>query len=289
MKNISIITDGSCDIPKEVIEKYEIKLIPLHFQFEDQIEYGSERKMEIEEFYKRLENGEVAKTSAGSPSAAIEVLKEELEKGNDIICISLSSALSCTFNNIRLASLELLDLYPDRRITVIDSLTASVALGLMVTKACMMRNEGRPYEQIVDYLNENKHSYHIEFYVNDLKYLARGGRLNPAIAKIGSLIGIKPILSITETGIIEAVCKARKVSGAFKLIKERYLASSVERGMISIVHSNNLDKALSLRAELELNQSFEHVFITELCPTIGSHTGPDCLGVAYIKNKEAGI
>mgnify|MGYP003508977903 FL=1 len=72
MKNISIMTDGSCDIPVEVIQKYNIKIIPLHFQFEDHIEYGSKRMMDGEEFYSRLKNGEVAKTSASSPSSAME-------------------------------------------------------------------------------------------------------------------------------------------------------------------------------------------------------------------------
>ena len=283
MKNISIITDGSCDIPVEVIEKYDIKLIPLHFQFEDNIEYGSERMMDSKEFYKRLANGEIAKTSASSPASAMDLLKEELDKGNDVICVTLSSSLSCTFNNIRLASLELLDSYPDQRITVIDSLTASMAMGMMVIKACMMRDAKYSYDQIVEYLNETKHSYHVEFYVNDLQYLARGGRLNPAIAKIGGLIGIKPILSVTDTGTIESVCKARKTSGAIKQLKDRFLASSTEKEMICILHSNNLDKALTLKADLELEENFTQVFITEIGPSIGSHTGPECLGLAYLK------
>ena len=283
MKNISIITDGSCDIPVEVIEKYDIKLIPLHFHFEDNIEYGSGRMMDSEEFYKRLANGEIAKTSASSPSSAVDLLKEELDKGNDVICVALSSSLSCTFNNIRLASLELLDSYPNQRITVIDSLTASMAMGMMVIKACMMRDENYSYDQIVDYLDETKHSYHVEFYVNDLQYLARGGRLNPAIAKIGGIIGIKPILSATDNGTIESVCKARKTSGAIKQIKDRFLASSTEKEMICILHSNNLDKALTLKADLELDKNFTEVFITEIGPSIGSHTGPECLGLAYLK------
>ncbi|WP_455662117.1 DegV family protein [Pradoshia sp.] len=283
MMNISIITDGSCDIPVEVIEKYDIKLIPLHFHFKDHIEYGSERMMDNQEFYRRLGNGEIAKTSACSPSAAMDLLKEELDKGQDVICVTLSSSLSCTFNNIRLASLELLDSYPDQRITVIDSLTASMAMGMMVIKACMMRDENYTYDQIVHYLNEKKHSYTIEFYVNDLQYLARGGRLNPAIAKIGGMIGIKPILSVIDNGTIESVCKARKTSGAIKQIKDRFLASSTAKEMISIVHSNNLDKALALKADLELEQTFSEVFITEIGPSIGSHTGPGCLGLAYLK------
>ena len=205
MKNISIMTDGSCDIPVEVIQKYNIKIIPLHFQFEDHIEYGSVRTMDSKEFYRRIEDGEIAKTSAASPLSAMELLKEELEQGNDIICIALSSSLSCTFNNIRMASLELLDSYPDRRITVIDSGTGSMSMGMMVIKACMLREANYSYDQIIEYLNENKHSYHVEFYVNDLQYLARGGRLNPAIAKIGGFIGIKPILSIVEDGTLKDV------------------------------------------------------------------------------------
>ena len=123
----------------------------------------------------------------------------------------------------------------------------------------------------------------IEFYVNDLKYLARGGRLSSAIAKVGSIIGIKPILSVTEDGTLQNVCKARKTSGAIKKIKERFLATSVEKEMICILHSNNLDKALSLKADLEMEQSFSQVFITEIGPAIGSHTGPECLGLAYME------
>ena len=283
MNNISIMTDRSCDIPVELLLKYDIKIIPLHFQFEDNIEYGSERLMDSEEFYRRLKDGEVAKTSASSPASAMELLKKELDQGNDIICITLSSTLSCTFNNIRMASLELLDSYPNRRITVIDSLTGSMAMGMMVIKACMMREENCSFDQIVQYLNENKQSYQVEFYVNDLQYLARGGRLNPAIAKIGSFIGIKPILSVTKDGILQDVCKARKASGAIKKIKERFLTSSVDQEMVCIVHSNTLDKALTLKADLELEQSFSQVFVAEIGPTIGSHTGPECLGLAYIK------
>ncbi|MBD3108841.1 DegV family protein [Bacillus sp. AGMB 02131] len=283
MKNISIITDGSCDIPVEVIKKYNIKIIPLHFQFEDNIEYGSGRKMDNEEFYRRLKDGEIAKTSASSPSSAMELLKKELEQGNDVICIALSSSLSCTFNNIRMASLELLDLYPNCRITVVDSGTASMAMGMMVIKACMLREENYSYDQIIDHLNENKHSYHVEFYVNDLQHLARGGRLTPAIAKIGSFIGIKPILSVTEAGTLQDVCKARKTSGAIKKIKERFLASKVEKEMVCILHSNTLDKALILSEDLQLEQSFSQVIIADIGPAIGSHTGPECLGLAYIK------
>lgn len=284
MKNISIITDGSCDIPVDLLEKNQINLIPLHYQFEDNIEYGSERKLSIDEFYKRLANGEIAKTSASSPSSAMEVLKEELEKGNDVICIAISSALSCTFNNIRLASLELQDSYPDRRITVIDSNTGSMAMGMMVIKACMLRENNYSYDQIIEYLEKNKHSYHVEFYVNDLSYLSRGGRLNPAIAKIGSLIGIKPILSVNKEGMLQDVCKARKSSGAIKKIKERFLESPVEKEMVCIVHSHNIDKALALKADLELEQSFSHVYIADIGPAIGSHTGPECLGLAYVKS-----
>lgn len=284
MKNISIMTDGSCDIPVEVMKQYNIKIIPLHFQFEDQIEYGSERTMDGETFYNRLRNGEIAKTSAASPLSAMELLKEELEQGNDIICVALSSSLSCTFNNIRMASLELQDSYPNRRLTVIDSGTGSMAMGMMVIKACMLREQNYSYDQIIEYLDEHKRSYHVEFYVNDLQYLARGGRLNPAIAKIGGLIGIKPILSIVEDGTLKDVCKARKTSGAIKKIKERFLASSVKKEMVCILHSNNINQALALKADLELEQSFSHVFITEIGPAIGSHTGPECLGLAYIKN-----
>ncbi|MGN1400023.1 MAG: DegV family protein [Bacillus sp. (in: firmicutes)] len=278
MDTLTIMTDGSCDLPKDIIKEYGIKIIPLHVHFED----GKDHVSDNEEFYTRLRSGEVAKTSACSPSAAIETMKKELDQGKDIICITISSSLSCSFNNIRIASLELLDSYPDRRITVIDSLTTSAAMGLLTAKACILKQQGISYNEIVDYLNINKHSYHIEFYVDELQYLVRGGRLNPALAKIGSIISIKPILTITDKGTIEVASKARKTSGALKQIKQRFLASTADNGMICIVHSNNTEKAESLKEELLLEQNFTDVFICELCPTIGCHTGPDCLGLSYV-------
>ena len=98
------------------------------------------------------------------------------------------------------------------------------------------------------------------------------------------MIGIKPILSIKEDGTLQDVCKARKTSGALKKIKQRFLASSVKKDMVCIVHSNTINQALELKADLELEQSFTHVFIADIGPAIGSHTGPECLGLAYIKN-----
>ena len=283
MNNITIMTDSSCDIPKNIIEEHEVRVIPLHFHFEDQIEYGTEQIMDSKEFYERLSNGEVAKTSACSPSSAMERMKAELDKGNDIICITISSSLSCSFNNVRIASLELLDSYPDRRITVIDSLTASIAMGMMVTKACMMKKDGSSYDEIVEYLDKYKHSFRVEFFVNDLQYLVRGGRINPAVATIGGIMGIKPILTVTDEGKIEVACKARKKSGALKTLKERFLESTVDKDVAYIVHSNDLKAAESLKEELIQEHSISQIFICELCPTIGCHIGQGCLGISYVK------
>ena len=283
MKKITIITDSCSDLPIDILKQENIKVIPQHYRFDEQTEYGGENEMSRNEFYLRIRNGETAQTSACSPLSATGILKEELEKGNDIICIPISSGLSCTYNVIRMAALELADEYPDRKIAVIDSLTGSVAQGMLVYTACLMRNEGKAFQDIVDYIEERKLSYHVEFFVDDLDCLARGGRLNPALAKIGGVLGIKPILYLTDSGTIEVGAKGRRVSGATKLMKEKFLATDVEHSMVAIVHSDNLKNALALKEELELENTFSHVFISELCPAIGSHTGPDCLGLSYIK------
>lgn len=287
MKNISIITDSCSDLPINLLKEMDIKIVPQHYRFDDQTEYGGEKEISRSEFYSRIRNGEIAQTSACSPSSAVSILKQELDKGNDLICIPISSALSCTYNVIRMAALELADDYPEQKIAVIDSLTASVAQGMMIYTACRMRNEGQAFEEIIDHIESHKLSYHIEFFVDDLGCLARGGRLNPALAKIGGVLGIKPILYVTDQGTIEVGAKGRRVSGAKKIMKERFLASHAEQSsIVGIVHADNLESALALKKELELEDEFEHVFISELCPAIGSHTGADCLGLAYIKKHD---
>ena len=283
MRNISIITDSSSDLPVDFINREEIKVISQNYHFDDGVEYGENRHMEMNEFYERMRQGEAPKTSASSPDAAMKLLREELSKGNDVICVTLSSELSCTYNNIRLASLEVGEEYPEQNIAIIDSLSASAGEGFLVYQACAMRKGGSSFADIVMYLEKHRDSFHIEFYVNDLKYLVRGGRLSAAAGAIGGIMGIKPILRLTEEGTIEVACKARKASGAYTELKKRFLESKADPRMITIVHSDNLEQAIALKDELQLEERFDQVLITELGPTIGSHTGPKCLGIAYQK------
>mgnify|MGYP002552567067 CR=1 FL=1 len=283
MRNISIITDSSSDLPVDFINREEIKVISQNYSFDDGVEYGEEHPMPMAEFYERMRRGEAAKTSASSPDAAMQIIQKELSKGNDVICITLSSKLSCTYNNIRLASLEVCEAYPDQKIAVIDSLSASVGEGLLIYQACAMRKNGKSFSDIVMYLEKYRQTYQMEFYVNELKYLVRGGRLSAAAGAIGGIMGIKPILRLTDEGTIEVACKARKASGAYTELKKRFLESKADPRMITIVHSDNLEQAIALKDELQLEERFDQVLITELGPTIGSHTGPKCLGIAYQK------
>jgi len=280
MEKIKIVTDSCCDIPKYLIDRNDITVLNLDYIFDD----GSKCET-LKEFYDMMISAKQSKTSAVNIAQAEDFFEQEAKQGNCVIAITFASTLSSTYQNIVIASDMVKETYSNANFNIIDSMTGTGAQGLMVLKACQMRDRGATVEEIVSYLEKNKSKFKILFAVDDIEYLKRGGRISPAKAAFASTMNIKPILTITPEGEIISVGKAIGKGQAMKYI-DRILKKElddIDYSLVASLHSNDKIAARKLTQVLSLEEKFVDTIEMEMGTVIGSHVGPGGCGIVYKK------
>ncbi|MCK5732235.1 MAG: DegV family EDD domain-containing protein, partial [Tenericutes bacterium] len=179
MKNFVIFTDSCIDLPDALAKEYELQVLPLKVTVKNKeyCNFLDEREISSKVFYNFLREKEVAVTAQANPAEFIETMTETLEQGKDILSISLSSALSGTYNSSLIAIKELKESFPDRKIIAIDSMCASMGQGLLVSYAAKLRMAGKTIDEVAEFVDNNKLNISHLFTVRDLGHLHRGGRL----------------------------------------------------------------------------------------------------------------
>lgn len=291
MRNYCITTDSNSDLPVEYIEKFQTTIIPQYYSFGDTV-YGDELHMPPAEFYERMKNSELPQSQANNPAVIEEKFRVLLAQGCDIIHIAFSSALSGSYNNVCMVARELLEEYEDAKITVIDSLNASLGESIMVIRANEMKEKGASYEEVVNELEEFKNHINVQFTVNDLFHLQRGGRVSKTVAVVGSALSLKPFMYITDTGKISADGTARGRKKSLRSLVERMketLAENADPSIpVGIVHGNCYEDALSVAEMVKTETPFTNVIINDISPSIGTHAGPGAVGLIYYGGIKAG-
>ena len=284
MRNYCITTDSNSDLPKEYIEKLGTTIIPQYYSFGDTV-YGDELNMPPAEFYERMKNGELPKSQANNPAVIEEKFRALLEQGMDIIHIAFSSALSGSYNNVCMVARELSEEYPDAKITVIDSLNVSLGESIMVIHANDLKANGASYEKVVETLESFKQHINVQFTVDDLFHLQRGGRVSKTTAVLGSALNLKPFLYVNDTGALssDGTIRGRKKSlrelvNRMKTTLEEDTDASLPVG---VVHGNCPEEAQAVADLIKEETSFTNVIINDISPSIGTHAGPGALGVLY--------
>ena len=287
MSNFVIHTDSGCDLSKSVLDEWQIKSCPLNFRFDGADEEYPDGGMPAKEFYKKMRDGEVAKTSAVNVAAFIEEMDKTLSEGYDILYLGFSSALSTTFNSARLASSELEAKYPERRIIVIDTLAASAGEGLLLYLAAEKRDAGASIEETADFINGLIPKLCHLFTVDDLTYLKRGGRVSPSVVAVGNLLGIKPVLYVDDEGRLTPHSKVRGRRAAIQAMAEKFgeLAEDRLTGNVFISHGDCEGDANELKRILAEKYGATVKLITDVGAVIGSHSGPGTLALFFIGKK----
>lgn len=284
MKNYCITTDSNSDLPKEYIEKFGTVIIPQYYSFDDVV-YGDELHMPVKEFYERMKDGALPQSQANNPAIIEEKFRDILDEGMDIIHIGFSSALSGSYNNVCMVANELAEEYPEARITIIDSLNVSLAESIMVIYAENLKANNVAYEDVVASLEEFKHHMNVQFTVDDLFHLQRGGRVSKATAVLGSTLNLKPFLYVNKDGGLtsDGTVRGRKKS-IVKLV-DRMLETMDEKTdytlPVGIVHGNCIEDANILAQIVKEKTPFKNVIINDVSPSIGTHAGPGALGLLY--------
>ncbi len=278
MTQVRIVTDSTCDLPAELVEKYQISVVPLTVFFGEQA-YRDGIDITSQEFYQRLVQAKkLPTTSQPSPGDFATAYQPLAAEGYEIISIHLSGELSGTVRSAELGG----QMVPGIELEVIDSRTTSIGLGLLVIAAAKAAQAHKSRAEIINLLKgllDGKSD--LRFFLDNLNYVYKGGRIGRASSFLGNLLNIKPILSFQD-GIVTPHDKVRGRNRAMErlitMIKEQVGNQQIT---FAIVHSNAYNHAEQLYQRMAQEFSPAGAFIAELNPVVGTYGGPGVLGIAY--------
>ena len=284
MPDYVITTDSNSDVLPEFVKANQLTIIPQYYAFGDTV-YGDELNMDPHDFYETMRNGELPKSMANNPAVIREKFEQILKEGKNILHIAFSSALSGSCSTVIMISNELMEQYPDRKILVFDSLNASLGEGVSVYRAVELQKAGKDMEEVYDVLMEERDHVNVSFTVNDLNHLQRGGRVSKTTAVVGSLVNIKPILTVTASGELKADGTVRGRKKSLKTLVTRMeasldLNSYGKDRMVAVIHGDCLEDARSV-ADMVKSLGFTNVVINDVSPSIGTHAGPGVVGLVF--------
>lgn len=286
MKNFIITTDSTVDLPLEYLEENGNVVLSLSYIL-DGATYVDMHGLSSEGFYNKVRGGSLPTTSQVNPDQAIEAFGKILKEGNDILHIGFSSGLSGSYNSACIAAEELCEEHKECTIKVIDSLCASMGQGLLLYRANEMKRQGKTLDEVAAWVEENKLHVCHEFTVDDLNHLHRGGRISKATAVLGSMVNIKPILNVDETGHL---INTGKVRGRKKSLMELVnLMSEKSKGytndIIMISHGDCLEDALFVKEHIEEQFGVKQFMINPIGAVIGAHSGPGTVALIFMGNR----
>ena len=284
MKTV-ILTDSCSDLPYEYVEKHQIEVTYLHFHINEE-DYPDDfgRSLPYQEFYKIVRQGAMPTTSQINAHSFVEIFTKHAQKGESVIYIAFSSALSGTYNSAVAAREMVLEDYPDAKIALVDSRSASLGLGLLVHYAVELRDQGQSFEEITNWLEANKLRLNHWFTVEDLHHLKRGGRVSGAAAFVGSMLDVKPVLNVDSEGRLIPVAKVRGRNKSLKYLKDQLgeRIEEAEKQVIFISHGDSLEDAEHLKEIILESHPIKDVMLGYVGPVIGAHSGPGTIALFFM-------
>jgi DegV family protein with EDD domain len=282
MSNFIITTDIGASLNKYFIKKFAPKVLDYTCILGGKAFIGND----YQKFYDSMRNGANASTSMPNTNAARTFLEAPLKEGLDVIHICLSSALSGAFNNCCIAKEELQRIYPERKISIIDSKAAAAGQGLLYVTVCQMQQDKSSYDEIINWLQTKGTDIRHLFTVDSLSYLHRGGRLSKTAAIIGGILGVKPLLTVDAKGSLQLYSKTRGRQKSLNILIEdiKDNLSDYNNKFMFIAHADCKDDA-EYCAKLIKKLYHCDVYISDLCPVIGAHSGPGTINVSFFGKK----
>jgi DegV family protein with EDD domain len=281
MASVVLVTDSTADIPLEVREKLSITMVPLKVNFGDET-YLDNITLQPAQFYEKLNSFKgLATTSQPSPADFLEVFKTLTDQGLTVISVHLSGALSGTYQSATIAKSMLEN---DADVTVIDGKSASYGYGTLVVTAAEMARDGASRDEIIAEIHRLRKELRLYFLVDTLEYLQKGGRIGKASAVLGSILNIKPILSINDEGIVFPLEKARGQKRAIARIAELLEADFKDTPVsLTIAITPGHIAGVSEMSELLKKQlNVKRYQETAIGPVVGTHAGPGTIGLFVI-------
>ncbi|HDR7414764.1 TPA: DegV family protein [Bacillus toyonensis] len=281
------MTDSAADLPVELLQAYDIDLIPLRVYDEAETEYLDGVTLESVTLLQKMREGAVYRTSLPSLETFQEKFVSYAKEGNPCIYLAFSSELSGTYQSSIVIKEEVKETYADLDLEIIDTKCASLGQGLVVLEAAKMAKDGASKEDILKrVVFLMNHMEHI-FTVADLQYLVRGGRLSKVAGFIGGLLNIKPILNVEEGKLVplEKVRGKKKVLGRIVDIMEER-GKELKGQTIAMTHGDDLETAEALKALITERFGCEVFIVNTIGAAIGAHTGPGVITLFFLNEVE---
>ena len=285
MSEYVITTDNNSDLPEKYLKDHGVGCMYLSYSMDGK-NYTHGNFLPEHEFYEAMRNGSMPTTAQVNPENAKALLEPYLKEGKDILHIAFSSGLSGTYNSSRIAAEELMEEYTDRRIIVVDSLSASLGQGLLVWLAQQKKELGQTLEDVADWVEKNKLKMVHLFTVDDLNHLYRGGRVSRTTAIVGSMLNIKPVLHVDNEGKLTAIGKVRGRKKALqelvKLMDEKIGSFGADCDTIFISHGDCEQDAQYVAAKVKEKYNIKNIIINQVGATIGAHSGPGTMALFFV-------
>jgi len=283
-----IVSENTADLFDGYYDEHKNILVPLSFSIGDKV-YLKEEDITLFDFYEKLKSGVRVKTSQVSMGEVRDVFTKLLSENNDVIYIAFSSGMSGGCANIKTLAEELKKTYSKNKLTVIDSLSGGGGQGLLLYYANKMNDEGKSYDEIVEWLETNKHRVHHTFIVDDLTNIKNSGRISAVTAFIGSVLHIKPVMTIDDNGHVAIIAKSlgrkKAIIEMIKIFEKNYIPE--DNDFILIGHTNEIAEAENLANIIKnktMNVPIKFGCIDKL---VSANAGYNALAIYYIgKNRE---
>ena len=286
MRDYIIMTDSCCDLTDQMARELELEVLPLTMHMDGQ-DYPNDlagTAISNQEFYKRIRAGKLATTSAVNVGQFQDAMRRVLESGRDIVCVCFSSALSTTYQSAVIAAEDLRAEFPEAEIHVVDSLSASLGQGLLLYLAVEQKRKGLTAAELAKWVEDNRLTVCHWFTVDDLNFLKRGGRVSATTALLGTMLSIKPIMHTSDEGKLVPVSKARGRKAAIAALLDKIEALGIhpEKQTMFICHADCEEDAKAVAQTIQDRFGTPTVHINYIGPVIGSHTGPNTMGIFFV-------
>ena len=280
-----IITDSCCDFTQAQMRQLNITCADLTLMYNGENHSNFSDPAAVKAFYDEIRQGTTATTAAVNPDGWAALMKPVLEEGRDVLAVAFSSGLSTTYQSAVIAAKELQEVYPHRKIYVVDSLCAALGQGLLLWFACKKRDEGMGVEELAAWLEEHKRNLCHWVTVDDLSHLKRGGRISATTALVGTMLNVKPIIHVDNDGHLINCAKVRGRKTAMEYLVKKFGETCTDFDTVFIAHGDCPEDAAALEAMLREKYDIGQVITGYVGPVIGAHTGPGVLVVFFMGTK----
>ncbi len=283
-----LMTDSDSDLPYHFKKEYDIPVVYMPYALNGK-EYFDDlgQMLDHKSYFDMMRNGANPVTSALNEESYLEYF-EPILKEKDLLFVAFSSKLSCTLQAVYSAREKLLKKYPERQFIVVDTLSISGPMTLLVLKAHEMYRAGKSMAEVAGWLEENKLRCQGLFTVEDLKYLKRGGRISAAAATVGTMLDLKPIILEASDGTLQSLDKVRGRKKALALLVDKMMEYKPDptESPILILNADTPEDAERLKALVLQKLPEANVLIEHIGPVIGAHCGPGTVAVCYLGSRQ---